>query len=275
MMTFLSEIWRWFRALLSRGPEWSNTGPKQLPVATVDNLLERLDVAQAPDPWYLGWWAHADKKPAHPGRVGGPITPRAVVVHTTDTVGGYAGMVKRITTQRGDGGGCHFMIDRDGHCTQFVPITRNGNHAGGKTHGWWRTGGRDVHPNLWAVGIELVGAGALKRAADGSHYHKDSGRTIPLAEIHFDQKGRAWQKITQPQLDRLRQLTDALRGVIKEMPADAVVKPNGEYVANGVHYFARCTQPDPWLVGHVTLDPNNKTDPGPQVMAWLMENYPV
>lgn len=45
----------------------------------------------------------------------------------------------------------------------------------------------------------------------------------------------------------------------------AVVRPNGDYKANGV----------PWakmegaIVGHATLDPTNKTDPGPFVTAWL------
>lgn len=46
---------------------------------------------------------------------------------------------------------------------QFAPITRNANHAGGKTHGWWytRAGGRGrlIHPNTVAVGIELDNAG--------------------------------------------------------------------------------------------------------------------
>lgn len=38
--------------------------------------------------WERGWWIQAMQKPAHKGRIGGTIVPKAVVVHTTDMMTG-------------------------------------------------------------------------------------------------------------------------------------------------------------------------------------------
>lgn len=94
--------------------------------------------------------------------------------------GTYAALVRAWQTKPGAGNAAHFLIGRhdiDG-VTQFAPITRNANHAGGKTHGWWSSGARLVHPNTIAVGIELDNAGRLARAA-GRWLHPDSRTTIP------------------------------------------------------------------------------------------------
>jgi hypothetical protein len=260
-----AELLRILRFLFTREPKLA--GPALPPPSTVDDMLDRMEVNETCETWERGWW-YENRQPAHAGRIGSPIVPRAVVVHTTDTLGGYTGMVKRLTTEKGAGSCCHFMIDRDGHCTQFVPITRNGNHAGGKVHGNWAELRRTIHPNSISVGIELVGGGKLKQRKDGTCYHPDSGKDVPLDQVYWDVKNRPWHKITEQQLYTLRKLLDDLRLVLKPL-GPAIVEPDDDYKKHGVDYFAH--PPANWLVGHVSLDPINKQDPGPQIMTWLKE----
>lgn len=271
-MIFFQNLWRYVRQLFHKTPtEWDTDGPPpdEEPVVTVKDVMEVKGALLGSAPWEFGWWLDAHKVPAHPMRIGGPIVPRAIVVHTTDTYpGGFTAIAKAWGSEPGKGNAAHFMIGRtaqDG-VVQFAPVTRNANHAGGKPHGNWKTAaGVLIHPNTIAVGIELDCAGQLKIAKDGAIYHPDSGKSIPVSDVYFDAKGRPWHKVTDYQLYTLRKLIDDLRLALK--PTQDPVAPDGNYAQNGVAYYA--SAPLPWLVGHVTLDPVNRTDPGPQVMEWL------
>jgi N-acetyl-anhydromuramyl-L-alanine amidase AmpD len=271
-----SNLWAWFASLLGRTvAEWKTVGPAddEHPIPTSVDLMDRRAALNTSLPWSDGWHTEIRMAKAHPGRIGLPIVPRAIVVHVTDTApGGFDAIVKSWTAKAGAGNAAHFMIGRtpkDG-IVQFVPVTRNGNHAGGKTHGWWRDkAGRLIHPNTCSVGIEIDCGGRLKQYSDGAYYHPTSGKEIPIADVYFDSKGRAWHKPTDYQKAALKSLIAHLRRIVQPMPADWTIVPNGDYGNLGVAYFAPSAHRD--LVGHVTLDPSNRSDPGPLVMEWLKE----
>lgn len=245
-------------------PDWGTAGP------------DEADGGEFVD----GWWSLARRVDAHAGRVGGPIVASTVVVHTTDMAPGTMGTLVAAWKRSAGRGACaHFVLGRtpeDG-IVQMIPITRNGNHAGGSKlvdgklvpwHGDWRIGGRLVHPNRVAVGIELDCAGHLGKRVPGKGWvHRDSGVVIPEPDVHVDAKKVGWHKVTDYQLEMLGRLLDDVGPELAPLPADAQVIPNGTYVENGVPWAA--VEGLPRVVGHVTLNPNNKTDPGPQVMAWL------
>jgi len=195
-----------------------------------------------------------------------------VVVHTTDMYPGtFDALVRAWVTRPGRGNAAHFLIGRteaDG-VVQFAPITRNANHAGGPTHGNWRTpSGALVHPNTMSVGIELDCAGKLKLDSDGRAHYPADGWLIPKGDV--DWSGRMpWHAVTGYQMENLRRLLLDLRAVLKPLESGWTVSPSGSYRDNGVSPWA-----DPYgphVVGHVSLDPVNKTDPGPQVMRALRE----
>lgn len=233
--------------------------------------------------WNLGLWVKATFRPAHPGRVGPQIKPQCSVVHTTDMhPDAFSALVKSWTTQPGAGNGAHFLIGRgpEQGVIQFASITRNSNHAGGNggSHGWYRTAaGALVHPNTVAVGIEVHNAGRLYKDPQGrwrcGEYQDSklvySGAPLPMADVYLDTRGHGWHLPTAFQLDMLEQLLSDLQACY---PPNFTLKiqPNGGYVANGSPWaeFAESK-----VVGHVTLDPLNKTDPGPHVCGWIKENF--
>lgn len=218
-----------------------------------------------------GLYSEARHVPASPHRIGGTIVPSAIVFHTTDTLGGMKGMLERWA--EGAGPCAHFMLGRDATqgLAQMVPINRNGEHAGAAppaVHGWFvDTHGKLVHPNTVAIGIEVVCGGKLRDVGGRAMY----GQT-PVAEtdVYRDEHGKPWHRITEYQLDELGKLIDALRTQLAPCPFVSV-KPSGDYKANGVAPWAEMIAP--WLVGHTTLDPVRKTDPGPQGMAWARKRY--
>ncbi len=57
-----------------------------------------------------------------------------------------------------------------------------------------------------------------------------------------------------------------MEGQLARRPAPINVIPNGKPPTWSA-------PPSSSLVGHVTLDPNRKTDPGPQMMSWLRETF--
>ncbi len=216
-----------------------------------------------------GDWEPARLIPAHPGRVGGLITPQTLIVHTTDTYpGGFNAIVKSWTTTPGAGNGAHFLIGRgpgDG-VVQFVSILRNANHAGGKDcGGFLLPSGAVVHPNTCSVGVELDNAGRLVNVG-GKWKHPDTQKEIPAADVFVDSRGHGWHAVTQYQIDTLFKLWTDLKPVLLQKPWPAGTRPTykGTYAANGVPW-AEVT--NPILTGHATTNPIQKTDPGPQVMA--------
>jgi hypothetical protein len=221
-----------------------------------------------------GWWEGARIRRAFPDRIGGTIKPQSITVHTTDMVPGtFDAIVKSWTTKKGAGNAAHFLIGRtvmDG-VVQFAPITRNANHAGGaREHGWFSTRGRLIHPNTCSIGIEIDNAGKLVKV-DGKYTHRDTGRVFQEDDVWYDADSRTyWHKITSYQESMLLHLIKCLRPSLLPFPEGTVVQPSrGGYLANNARWAD--TEGELDVVGHATLDPYNKTDPGPQVIRLFME----
>lgn len=241
-------------------------------------LFERWNVELFDDE---GEYTGARHVAAGPRRMGGPITPRAVVVHTTDML--PRSFDALIRAWQGGAGPCaHFIIGRtpEQGLVQMVPILRNGYHAGagaGATHGWWVDEHREglrVHPNDLAVGIELHSAGRLswltKDRATYSEDHKVLGEfSVAAGEVHVDDLGRPWHKILDYQLDTLRDLLTALKPNLADI-GNLHPAANAAYVKNRSKWdTSYAVAVSRTLVGHVTLDTVNREDPGPQGMAFL------
>jgi hypothetical protein len=226
-----------------------------------------------------GWYSGAIPMPAHHGRIGDLITPHTVVIHAMDThPKHYKTVLHNWCAETGEGTACHFAIGRtpsDG-VVQLAPINRNANHAGGfivhrgkrePMHGWWRlANGALVHPNVWAVGIELDAAGLLKHT-DKGWIHPDSGLPIDGVDVVLDERGRGWHRVTGYQMQTLGALLDALMPELAPLPPGTTVKADGDHKANGVPWAAPL---GPVVVGHATLDPVRKVDPGPSVSEFLI-----
>lgn len=224
---------------------------------------------------HTDWYPDAIVVKAHHGRIGGACNPLAVVVHTTDTMpGGFKAIVKSWSTTVGAGNGAHYLIGRnptDG-IVQFVPHTSNSNHAGGKTHGNWLINKMPVHPNTISIGIEIDAGGKLYKNIIGNWIHPDTRKIVPDTDVYIDKWGHGWHRVTQYQLDQLDKLLnwlcDNVLGSLYHVDINHSIVPNGTYKDNHVSPWAESNKYK-WLVGHVTLDPFNKTDPGPQVMEIL------
>lgn len=281
-MSFWDTVIAFFKR--AQNANWDTAGHDTNPTAPKPSTLDVVNAgagnvpsvpAWNPSPlWAAGWYGLAKRRDAHKGRVGATIVPRAIVVHTTDTMpGGFAAIVKSWTGSPGKGNAAHFMIGRteaDG-IVQFAPITKNANHAGGVPCGKFKDpGGKLHHPNSVCVGIELDAGGGLRRDARGGWIHPDSKRRVLDADVFLDTRGRGWHVVTPYQRTALNQLCADLQATLKPFPAGTTIVPTGGYKENvvpwadpGGHLYPRN------CVGHVTLDPVRKTDPGPQVIGWL------
>jgi len=256
---------------LARLGDWLTSGP-----------LEAVDhpaPGHADHPaWADGRWSGASYHPAHAGRVGGLIQPFATVVHTTDMLPDeWPALVTAWQTRPGDGACAHFLIGRDdAHgVLQFIPITRNGNHAGGPGHGVFRVpamsaghGAADHHPNLVTVGIELHCAGGVRRV-DGAwrlvENSKAHGAPLPDAEVMPDpaRPGRGWHQVTDYQRERLAALLADLDAVLAPVPAECTKVAFGEPPPS----YAVLLQTR--IATHAELDPVHRADPWPEVSGWL------
>lgn len=248
--------------------EWKDVkgpDPSEYPVVTV---VQAIDVSLAVNngEFKKGLWSLATQRPAHPKRLGRAIVPQTLIVHTTDMKPGtFDAIVKRWTSEPGKGNAAHFLIgktEKDG-VVQFAPIHQNANHAGGANCGGIKLpNGVIVHPNVCSVGVEIDNAGKLKKDKAG-WYHKDTGYRFAPEDVFVDEKGRGWEKITPYQITMLSYLWNALRPTLKPYPEGTTVMPNATYESQGSIY-GKPTKPS--LIGHVSTNPINKTDPGPQVM---------
>lgn len=232
--------------------------------------------------WSLdGWYRFAKKLPACPGRVGGPIKPWSTVFHTTDMLPDeFSALISAWTSRASDGACAHFLIGRDESqgLIQFVPVSRNGNHAGGKPppggHGWYVVDGKNIHPNLVAVGIEVHCAGGVRLLNGAWRLFEDGkahGMVLPKEDVIEDplHAGRGWHVVTDYQRDTLDRLLSDLEEVLQPMPASASTISTGEDVPQWGRVVA------PRVVGHVTLDPTNRSDPWPNQMAFLRARHAV
>lgn len=257
---------------LTAGPATETNAPLLATVSAANGTAAPKPEQQAPEKWLAGWYYNASKKPAHAGRIGATIAPRAIVVHTTDMYPGqYDALVKAWQKTPGAGNAAHFLIGRDKEhgITQFAPITRNANHAGGTPYGKFREGAVDNHPNRVTVGIELDCAGKLKRDSAGNWCYPDNGKRIDPADVFVDTRGGGWHLVTEYQRQALKELIDDLQACLRPFRPDTIVLPTGDYRRNGVPWAAWGKLYDKNVVGHVSLDPVRKTDPGPQVTGWL------
>lgn len=276
-MSIWDTIKGWFTKPLP--VDWLTAGPTvETPAPLYEAVMAGKGLASSPigpaDVWRAGWYYNAKGMPAHPGRLGATIAPKAIVVHTTDMYpGAFNALVKAWQSKPGKGNAAHFLIGRteaDG-IVQFAPITRNANHAGGIPYGKFREGSVDYHPNRVTVGIELDCAGRLKRDKSGNWIYPDNGKRIDSADVFVDTRGGGWHMVTEYQRRALKELVNDLQPCLKPFKPGTFVVPTGEYKANGVPW----AEPFPRypysknLVGHVTLDPERKSDPGPQVTAWM------
>ena len=271
MPTFSQNLLAVFHRLLgsaksigeAKAGEWKTTGPDEAeyPLVTagdIAHVAEKVNYGEFKE----GRWSLATYKEMYPGRIGRAIVPRTLVVHTTDMrPGSFAALVRNWTSQLGRGNGAHFLIGRtpaEG-VIQFAPIHRNANHAGGNNPG--SIGG--LHPNTCSVGVEVDNGGRLVLKG-GKWTHPDTGYVYDTKDVFVEKANRAWEKKTWYQQEMLWKLWVALRPTLRAWPAGTVVQPNGPYLANGVSTFAKAASPS--LIGHVTLNPVNKTDPGFQLM---------
>ena len=101
----------------------------------------------------------------------------------------------------------HLIVGRDGNIFQLVPFDIQSWHAG---HSYYK--GLD-HMNRFSIGIELMNAGKLKYI---SHtYYTGFGKIIPREQVisHKERSGKIsyWQKYTDKQLARVKEICDTLR----------------------------------------------------------------
>jgi hypothetical protein len=229
-----------------------------------------------------GWYKAAQRCPAHAKLTGGMISAGGAVVHATERLsmdlllGDWA---------RGHGGtSAHFVIGQraataeesatafpSAGLVQTIPITRGSKHAGGPNgvHGWLQCGTELLHPDLHYVGIALHSACRLQWSA-GVAIDPRTSRPLDPSDVFVDERGKPWHRVTEYQLETLGRLLDDLDEVILPFPEGAKIAPCGSYERTGTAWAYRS---DPRFVGHVTLDPLNHSDPGPQVMAWLRSRY--
>jgi N-acetylmuramoyl-L-alanine amidase len=261
-MRLLNNLIEWFLDLFRKRPN-------QIPPVNQTPVIEAVKPTIAPEikVWESGWYAHAESMPMHPGRVGDLIKPFAVVLHTTDMLPiSFSGLLRNWTMSSGQGNGAHFGIDRSGKIYQFCSIFRNANHAGGKVHGVYRDAGKSTyHPNHCSVGIEIHAAGQV-RLIEKEWFYQDGERMtkMPKSEITVDKtrKTRGWHGPTPAQMKALDMLLFQLEFVLSPAPKGLTVEPTAVVPDYGKVSDAR-------IVGHVTLDPKRKNDPGPLVMDWL------
>jgi N-acetyl-anhydromuramyl-L-alanine amidase AmpD len=227
----------------------------------------------APSPrWSSGWWSGAKRTDAHPGRMGGTVAPWAVVVHSTDMPReDWKALVTAWQSKPGDGACAHFLIGRDESqgVLQLVPVTRNGNHAGGPGHGVFDClGTKGIHPNLVTVGIELHCAGGVRQLGGVWRFVEDGtahGAPIPDAEVIPDPQrpGRGWHIVSDYQKAQLSQLLADLELTLARLPVGAVTRAFGETPDTFT------VMPTARVVTHAQLDPEHRADPWHPTCDWL------
>lgn len=246
------------------------------PVGTQTSSLERYVLDNATDSaattgtFTNGWWSLATRHDAFAGRVGAAISPFAVVVHTTDMVPeSWDGLLRSWTTQTGPGDCAHFLVGRDATAgiVQLVPITNNGNHAGGTGHGSFVAGQQTWHPNLVSVGIELHCAGILREVNGGWRLVEDGtpqGNAIPESDVIVDpnRSGVAYHKVTDYQYEQLGLLLDGLEAALGALPQGCVAQSIEQPPAYGRFPTGR-------MVGHVSLDAAQRGDPWSATCDWM------
>lgn len=229
-----------------------------------------------------GWCSRARRAEMHKDRIGGVIRPMVTYVHSTDCrPGTFETLIRRWAAEKGNGAGANFLLGKTPATglAQLASIFRNSNHAGGMKeirpdvwipfHGDFVINGKIVHPNLIANGVEVDNAGRLDKK-NGRWIHTASGYVFDDADVYVDARGKGYERYTPYQFEVLGWLLPALAKAQAPLPAGTAIKPNGDYPSNG----AQWAKVDRYrVVGHATINPLNKTDPGPQMMDWVRANF--
>lgn len=176
------------------------------------------------------------KTPLTPNAGGTLKDPTLLVLHYTGG-GSLNGAVTWLCDRRSRAS-AHFVVGRDGQTQQLVPLSRVAWHAGQSA---WR--GRPGC-NGFAVGIELVNYGPLRRDRDGTYRSIVGNQVVPGAEVFtgrhkFPECGafEHWHSYPQAQLDALDVLVAEL---FTELPSlseiaghDDVATPRGRKTDTG------------------------------------------
>lgn len=261
-------------------------GPKTWEHLTADDSKDDLEFETSSPPAIIdGWYEGARKAPAHPGRIGARIEAEAVVVHTTDMMPStFDALCRAWQLGKGKGSAAHWILGRTPAqgLVQLVSTEFNANHAGGSAtvagkrvsaHGWFRrANGKLVHPNSITLGIEVHAAGRLGKRTPEGYLQRETRRVIPDDEVFVDAKGIGWHEITAYQFEQLELLLSAIAPTLKPMPTGTTIVSHGTPKETRTEW---ATVEDARLVGHVTLDPIRKTDPGPQLMDWIHTTGPL
>lgn len=209
--------------------------------------------------------------PACPARVGGPIDPFAIVVHTTDEPPeAWPALIANTQKSPGRGNAEHFFIGRDESdgLIQVVPIDRNANHAGGDHHGWFTEGGRRWHPNDASIGIELHCAGRVAQNHLGYWYSVEDGAPsgLPISSSDviqdFTRPGRGWHCVTAWQYAQLDALIAALLSEMRPLRGRLDVQSPSQTPAAWAVGTGR-------VVGHCSLDFLEREDPHQPTMQHI------
>lgn len=160
-----------------------------------------------------------------------PITPIYLLMHYTagTTLDGAVNWFLNPVAQASS----HVVIGRDGTIVQMVAFNKRAWHAGesawGNLHGM----------NQYAIGIELVNAGKLRKRGDGKweNWAKNviADSDVTLATHAFETAAAGWHEYTEVQINAALQ------------------------VASLLHASYQFTD----VLGHEDVSPGRKTDPGP------------
>lgn len=143
---------------------------------------------------------------------GGDMTPSLIVVH--DTAGRLdKGSSVAWFRSRECPTSAHLVVEVDGSITQMVPFNRKAFHAGKSS---WRG---KTFCNAFAIGIEIVNPGALKRDGRAWFHTKPTDRGFPVADIVHKvtpEHGDAWWlPYTDAQIKSVKELC---RAICEEYP---------------------------------------------------------
>jgi N-acetylmuramoyl-L-alanine amidase len=162
---------------------------------------------------------------------GDGLQPLFLIVHYTAslTLQGTAGWFQDPRAEVS----AHVIVGRDGEVMQMVALDRRAWHAGRS-----RWDGLE-NLNAYAIGLELVNAGALERLPSGEWVdwasHRIPDREVVIARHAHEARERGWHVFPDIQVERALQ------------------------VARAVHarYQLRA------VIGHDDVAPDRKIDPGP------------
>ncbi len=163
--------------------------------------------------------------------VGGPITPRFIVMHYT--AGGTA--VGSIAAIKDRGLSAHLFVERDGTTIQTVDFNVAAFHAGPSS--WRGFNGLNGH----AIGIEIANLGFLDRRV-GDGWTRDGlgrvlkGEQVVVARHRNGGPEMGWEAFPEAQLKAVEAITVALRAAYPTIQE---------------------------VVGHDDIAPQRKVDPGP------------